>query len=186
MEGRGGRVRCFVAVDIDEEVKNKLVKLIEEIKFLGVEGTFPLPDQLHVTLVFLGELNEGEVSEKTAVLRTTSFPAFEFEVRGIGFFPNPGFIRTVWAGVGLGGDEFKKIQGIVSNMLGHKERRPFVPHVALARIKSRKNVERLLGFQDKHREESFGKSKARSIVFKKSTLTSKGPVYEDLEVIRLG
>jgi 2'-5' RNA ligase len=182
---KGDCTRCFVALEVDDEVKDKLAGLIEKIKALGVEGTFPSRGQLHITLAFLGELNEEEANEKISVLKTVSFPAFEFEVRGVGFFPNRNFVRTAWAGVGAGSQEVRKIQAIVSDFLGHEEDRPFVPHVALARIRTRKNVEKLLGLQEEHEEEVFGRSKASSIVFKKSTLTPNGPVYEDLETIKL-
>lgn len=176
-------MRCFVALETSEEVKEKLAEVIRGAKSLGLDASFVKEDQLHITLAFLGEISQQEAEEKAANLEELEFPAFDLELKGLGFFPDENYIKVLWAGCESG--QLKALQGKVAELVELKEERAFTEHLTLARIRSAKNVEALKDFRKAHGAESFGTFRAGTVAFKKSTLTPNGPVYEDLAVVKL-
>lgn len=171
-------MRCFVAVELSEETKRELGKVIGEAKKLDLDATFPKEEQLHITLAFLGELSEEKVRETVEKLKEIEFNKFKFETRGTGFFPSDSFVRVFWAGVQ--GRELVELQKRVAEAIGYKEEREFNPHITIARLKSRKNIEALKELKERNENREFGETSVEKLVLKKSTLTPKGPVYEDV------
>jgi len=104
------------------------------------------------------------------------------EIKGLGFFPSEKFIRVFWAG--CESSELKALQQKVAELVGLKERE-FTEHLTLARIRGRKNIEALKALKQRHENDSFASFRAKTISFKKSTLTPTGPVYEDLAALEL-
>jgi len=173
-------VRAFVAVELGEEVRGKL----EELQRGLPEGVRRVkPENLHLTLAFLGELDDAKVEEVKNALDSVSATGFELACKGVGAFPSARFVRVVW--VGTQNDELKKLHEQVSTTLkplGFKVDR-FSAHVTIGRPKGRVG---LADFLKKHEAQEFGSFKVEKIMLKKSTLTPGGPVYEDVFEKRLG
>ena len=178
-------VRCFTAIDANEEARNSLSKLLSEIKATEVEAKLVEPHNLHFTLVFLGELSESAVQGKIRSLQKLAFAPFELELKGLGFFPSSQRINTVWAGCGQGSEQLKVLHEQVSTLLQFREDRPFTPHLALARVKSAKNLDSLRSLATRYAEQSWVRFRVGEVKFKKSTLSPEGPVYEDLASVPL-
>ncbi len=176
-------MRCFAALELSEEARKKLSEIISEAKALGLEASFVKAEQLHVTLAFLGEISEEEAGKKIEALKTLEFPAFDLEIKGLGFFPNEDFIRVFWAG--CESSELRALQEKVAELVGLKKEREFTEHLTLARIRGRKNIDALKALKEKHANDSFCSFRAKTVSFKKSTLTPQGPVYEDLAAVEL-
>lgn len=176
-------MRCFVAIELPPEVKAKLAAFQNKARALGLDASFPSPENTHLTLVFLGEITEEEAKRKISALQTLSFPPFSANVRGLGFFPNESRINVFWAGVEA--HELSELQERVASLLDSKNEKPFSGHVTLARVKSPKNLDALRKFKKENAGAAFGSFTVDAVHFKKSTLTPEGPVYEDLAAVPL-
>ena len=173
-------MRLFIAVDSSEEVKDYLSSLqsklnneLARIKFVGKE-------QMHLTLKFLGEVEESRLKEIKDKLNQVKFRQLGTKLKGLGVFPNPSHINVVW--VGLEDNGITKLQQDIDNSLlaiFRKDER-FHPHITLGRVKFVKDKEKFVELLKKIKveEKEFSISEFKLI---KSTLTEQGPVYEVLE-----
>ena len=178
-------MRCFIAIDLPKEVKEKLVKIIEKLpkeisRFKAVEK-----ENLHLTLKFLGEINDYKVNWVIEQLKNLNIKKFKAYTKGIGFFPNENFIRVVW--IGLEPQEIiKEIHEKIDKVLERefKKDKKFESHITLARIKNIKDKRKFI--------EEIKKIKVPEIEFevneiklKRSKLTRDGPIYSDIYVFKL-
>ena len=91
-------MRCFIAVDIeDDNVRNKLFNIAKNFDILGVK--IVEYENLHVTIKFLGEINEKIVEEIIGALSKISFKKFMIHVAELGAFPSLRNPRVIWAGI---------------------------------------------------------------------------------------
>ncbi len=179
-------MRCFLAIELSEETRDALARVIEEAKNAGVQAVFVDPQILHVTLLFFGDLTEDQAREKISAIKKVCLNAkpFSLEVKGLGFLPNERFIRVFYA-ESLSPELFE-LQEKLANALGARDERGFKGHVSLARVKKPKNLDALRALKEKHSQTVFGRTLVRELAFKKSTLTPNGPKYENIELIKLG
>ena len=162
---------------------------------LNVRASFTKKEQLHITLLFLGEKTEEEVEKITAALRSFRFEKFQISVGGSGFFPSEKFPRVFWIGANdmtetentksnehgkNNSGALKQLHLQIANLLSEKPEKDFKGHVTVARIKSPENIEKLIALKNKLSSISFGSFEVSEIVLKKSTLTPNGAVYEDV------
>ncbi len=175
-------MRCFLAVDVPEDIKNRMSKLQQELT--GLDAKPVEKENLHFTLKFLGELDEEKT--KSVVKRVGNIKTGQFTVllKSIGFFPSSSFIRVVWAGAES--EQFLNLHIAVNELLADMlpKEKP-VPHLTLARVRSQIYNKQLQAFAGRHHDEEFGSFLADKIRLKKSTLTKHGPLHEDLEVFDL-
>ncbi len=175
-------MRVFIAVDIPEDVIEELKKAQ---KYLKEDNLKPVKD-FHLTLKFLGEIPEPNVENVKDLLKQIKFKPFKAQLTSIGVFPNPNYVRIVW--VGISPENFISLQRDVDNSLekiGFKKDKRFHPHLTLARVNFVKDKE---GFKRILEDIKVEKKEFKVNEFKliKSTLTREGPIYEDLEVFKLG
>jgi len=178
-------------VEISEEMRDRLVRFQHQLLQAGATLKLVEPENLHLTLKFLGEVEEGRLGEVEEALRrgVRGFSPFVMEVKGTGVFPSPQYVRVIWAGVGEGWEALSSLQRSLDRelaKLGFPRDTEFVPHLTLARVKKVESRETLLRAVERGRKEEFGRVEVREVHLKKSTLTSEGPIYEDLRVFPLG
>ncbi|NYZ75495.1 RNA 2',3'-cyclic phosphodiesterase [Candidatus Micrarchaeota archaeon] len=179
-------MRCFIALELSDEVKQKAAALSSEARKLDLQANFVNPEQQHITLVFLGELPDADAAKKLEAFKSLEGklpPSFKLKFSGTGFFPNENFIKVFWVGCEAKG--LQALQKTVAQALGTQEERDFNAHLTVCRIKGRTNLEALKALQRKHATTEFGSCYAEKICFKKSTLGPTGPVYEDLAALEL-
>jgi 2'-5' RNA ligase len=182
------KFRGFIAIDI--EPFPKLVQFENEIRNTGANVKLVEPENVHITLKFLGDTDEGYINQigeiiKDAVKETDSF---EIQLKGAGVFPNQNYIKVMWIGIKNGvqiGKIASKIDEQISGLGFKKEKRDFSAHLTIARVRSAKNKEKILQIIEKYRDMEFGNFKVNYIKLKKSELTSKGPIYTTLREIKL-
>ena len=171
-------MRCFVAVDIPEEIKEKIATAQEELA--GLDVKLVEKENLHFTLKFLGEVDEGKMKAAMKKLDEVHSDPFNVMLKGIGFFPSSSFIRVVWAG--CQSQEFLnlhlEVNAVLSDMF--PKEKP-VPHLTLARVRSQGCRQKLLDFEKKHNE-TMGSFEVSQIKIKSSIVTRQGPVYNDVKV----
>ena len=105
------------------------------------------PENLHLTLKFIGEYPEGEMGTLEEALRGVVWPGeFEVKVRGLGFFPNARAPRVIWAGVEAGpelGQLARRVDRALWKLGVPPERKAYAPHLTLARIEDRTPLSKL-------------------------------------------
>lgn len=178
-------VRCFVAIECSNpEVVKGIRRVQAALEATGANIKNVEPENIHLTMKFLGEISQQKVDEVTRVVQVISFDPFTFKVEEVGVFPNLRRPATVWAGITEGVSEvaavFEELDVRLSKLGFERERRRFHPHLTIGRVRTGKNrdllVEELLRFKD----QLFGDVNADRVVLKKSVLTPKGPVYTTL------
>jgi len=183
-------MRAFVAVEISEEMRNRLVRFQQTLREGGASLKLVEPENLHLTLKFLGEVREERLGEVEEALRRgiRGFSPFTLEVRGTGVFPGPQYVRVIWAGVGEGWEVLSSLQRSLDRelaKLGFPKDTEFVPHLTLARVRNVGNKETFLRVLERGKKEEFGRVEVREVRLKKSVLTPRGPIYEDFRVLPL-
>ena len=142
------------------------------------------PDAIHITLKFLGEIDEKTLAGVKEALSRIRFEPFEVSVGGVKGNP-PSFPRVIWSGVrdgGACGRIFALVEEALSPLGIPRERRAYTPHATLARVK--RFDPSLLPVLRELAPEEFGSCEVRCIRLKKSTLTPSGPIYEDIMEVR--
>ncbi|MEM4134156.1 MAG: RNA 2',3'-cyclic phosphodiesterase [Candidatus Micrarchaeia archaeon] len=177
-------MRAFIAVEIPNEIKERLIQLQEEIRSrFKKEVKMVEPENLHFTLRFFPEIDENAAEKIKGIIKNIEFDAFEIKCRGLGVFPNENYIRVVWVG-GDSNGKLEEIEKMLSERLaaiGFKKEKDekFVAHLTLARVKQKIKFKEFL---EKYKEQDFGSFTINKdmIKLKKSQLTPKGPIYSDL------
>jgi 2'-5' RNA ligase len=125
--------RLFVSVELPDAVKQQLVAMCA-----GVPGArWVEPDQLHLTLRFIGEVDGAVFDDVLNALALVEADAFSMSLKGVGHFPPRGDPRVLWAGIEKS-EELMALHNKVESVLVRAdlppERRKFHPHVTLARL----------------------------------------------------
>ena len=177
-------MRAFVAIEL---TNSDLLESIKKIQSnMKIDARPVRLENIHFTMLFLGEITKDQVQKVHDVLKTIKFTPFEVNFTGIGAFPKPRFPRVVWIGTDSNSEEnlsdlAKKVEDALSP-LGFKSDKPFKPHITIFRIKNKiGDISKDLA---KFKDMTFGTQRISEIKFKKSDLTPEGPIYSDLQVIR--
>jgi len=182
----GDKIRAFIAVEIGRVPE--LLKFVKALRGIDSDLKFVKLNTLHVTLKFLGDVDEELVPEIAGYMRkaTDGVEPFEMFLKGTGVFPNYKRISVVWAGLD-GADPLKKIAEKLDDgltMVGFRqERRKFSPHITIARVRNTLDTIGLPETVKKFENTEFATLKVDKIILKKSELTPTGPVYSDVVVV---
>jgi len=174
-------VRCFLALDIPSPVRNYLARFARESLTKG-EVRWVGPEQMHVTLVFAGEIPGATATAlRDALLDVDAWP-MSFALADLGHFPPRGEPRVVWAGLSGDTDELRRIQGLLAaraEQLGiEREKRPFSPHITLGRVKSSFGAYAIVDQLKEVGETLRGKPfETTTMTLYESELTPRGAVY---------
>lgn len=184
-------IRAFIAVEIDSPNKQKLSELIGLFKKTDTDVKWVKENQMHLTLKFLGNIEETKTQEVSRELEsiTNESKKFTISLSKIGAFPNINKPRIIWIDIDEGKDTLKlladKIESRLEKIGFAKEKREFKTHLTLGRIKSLKNISQLTEVIQKTDSQSQDKIKISSLILFQSTLTSKGAIYMPLAEIKL-
>jgi 2'-5' RNA ligase len=177
-------MRTFVAVEIsNESTLNAIAKLQSELK---IKAKPVSKENMHFTLLFLGEISDDMAPKIMESLSSISFNPIEMKLIDVGAFPNPRSPRVVWIGVDK--DAAKNLVELAVQVeeklrpLGFRSDKPFKPHLTIFRIKDRMND--ISHELNKFRSVEVGHETISELKFKKSILTPTGPIYSDLQVVK--
>lgn len=133
--------RTFIAVELPDAARAALQAHIARLSRALPRVRFQPPDSLHLTLAFLGELDDERLDAATqaAIAAASTAPPFTLMVAGLGIFGPPSAPRVLWCGVGGDVPTLLRLQDALADRLEAagfpRERRPFAPHLTLARFK---------------------------------------------------
>jgi 2'-5' RNA ligase len=186
------RVRVFVAVDPGKAVRARCVSLQETLARAAEGVKWVEPENLHLTLLFLGEVDERDL---LPVCRAVGAACSERErfvlgLEGVGCFPNPKKPRTVWAGVGTGAKELVELHDALEEPLlalrcYRREERLFTPHLTLGRVKGDAPTDRLARELLRQAAWRGGESEVAEVLVMSSELRPEGAVYSVLSTAKL-
>jgi 2'-5' RNA ligase len=178
-------VRSFLALEIPEGIKSRLVTDLEELRKDLPRSRWTRPPSWHLTLKFLGEVERPVLADLIAELepRIRNLGPVKVELGRTGFFPTAVRPRVAWIGGSVSGAEsvVAAVEDAAAAAGFPRERRPWSAHLTLARMKSqwpKEAVDRFLAWGDSLDLEGFV---ARDVVLFKSDLQPGGAVYTALE-----
>ncbi|MFP8953309.1 RNA 2',3'-cyclic phosphodiesterase [Natrialbaceae archaeon A-arb3/5] len=185
-------MRLFVSIDLPDDLVEPFADL--QAEFSDASGlNFTDPEQAHVTLKFLGEVDEDRLSRLTTELEgaveDAAVEPFTVRYGGLGVFPSLEYISVVWLGTETGGAEMTRLHEAVEErttaMGFDAEDHEFTPHVTLARMEHAGGKE-LVQELVRERDPTVGEHRTEEIRLTESTLTADGPVYTTIERFPLG
>ena len=173
-------VRAFVALELSWEIRDSLTEAQQTLKGCGAKLSFVEPANIHITVKFLGEVDERKLPVLMEALKRVTFTPFTVRATTI-TVNNPKNPHTVWCTIednGESSDLFRLIEDAVEPLGFPRETRKFTPHATIARVK--RSDPSLLPAVNRLKERIAGSCVITGFRFKKSTLTPQGPIYEDL------
>ncbi len=183
-------MRTFIAIELPKEIKDALARLQEKLKSTGADVKWVEPDNIHLTLKFLGEIDEQKLDKIALILENIAKDKSSFHIciSSIGAFPRNSSPRVIWVGIDKGDKETKEIAKQLEEKIQKigipKEDRSFSSHITIGRTRSALNLQKLVQ-ELKTLENDLGikgmEFDATKITLFKSTLTPKGPIYEVLK-----
>lgn len=181
-------MRLFIAIDLPEVLIKKIKILQDEIKRgCRARVSWSIPENIHLTLKFLGEVQEGKIDDIKEKIEDAGkgVGPFLLSVNGIGYFPNPHRPRVIWVGIktydNMLNTLYERLESGLKELGFEKEDRRFHPHLTLGRIKEITRKTALKGMPDNlNGSDELGKFKAEGICLYKSELNPKGAVYTKL------
>jgi len=188
--------RTFIALQLDESLQRFLGEIIRRMvrELPGLRWVDPAG--IHLTLAFLGELDDQQLAEATqaAELSTRLIPSFEYRLSHPGIFGSPRQPRVIWIGVEEPSGNLQLLHHQLNLELAQRgfeiDTRPFAPHLTLARIKAplrpeeQQRLQRLLAVQDRQPRSPLVRVRHLSVM--KSELMRAGARYTSLKDVPLG
>ncbi|HSR88364.1 MAG TPA: RNA 2',3'-cyclic phosphodiesterase, partial [Pontiella sp.] len=175
--------RSFIALDIGDEIRERLDELQRKLKKLHANVRWIRPKDIHLTLAFLGDVPVDKIDLIKAAMGLAGEKTARFEVAaaGIGTFGRPGHPRVIWAGVPACPALTLLQRQLVAALLAAEidvDRKPFSPHLTLGRVKGiDRHTASMLEKIEKYAETPIGRTRIDHIGLIRSDLTSRGADY---------
>lgn len=182
--------RLFIGLPIDNTLRTALRPVYEFLSGHDHLLKAVPPENYHITVKFLGEC-EGNVAnaiESTFLEIPAPEAEIPFTLSGLGAFPDLKKPSVIWAGLNADNDMmgrlYKNVERFTANFRFREDKREFIPHLTLARLKSgRKITGDLLKYLEKNRDTVYGQSAFTRLTLYSSRLTSEGASYTALKTI---
>lgn len=166
-------MRTFIAVPLSKSVKDELQQL--QVRTDSVR--WQSPEQMHITLKFLGEITAEEVTGLKQGLAGISVASFELKLQELGMFPQKGNPKVIWIGVAPDHKITQLHQAVEArcSALGFEtDKRPFLPHITLGRVQKEWPRNRIKNLLEEPKPVSFS---VTSFGIYKSELNADGAVH---------
>jgi RNA 2',3'-cyclic 3'-phosphodiesterase len=174
-------VRLFVALDLPDQVRHSIAELIAKLQPKSRAARWIKPENLHITLKFIGHVGNEKLSPiQTALLSIRIAQSVELHFRGMGFFPNEHHPRAFWCGIASSpnlADLATDIDRALVPLGIEAETRPFTPHLTLARFKSDEGIREVVHTATDMKSTDFGAAIETNFHLYESLLKSTGAQY---------
>ena len=178
-------MRLFVALDLTQEIRDALREPMEKLKLLAKTARWTRPEGMHVTLKFIGHVDDTKLDAIRAALATMrSHAPVEMRVRGMGFFPDERRPRVLWSGIEASANLALLAAGTERSLepLGiPREDRAFTPHLTLARLKDSHGLNKLVQAAAEMKSRDFGSTRATQCHLFESVTKPSGAEYRKIE-----
>ena len=178
-------MRLFVALEVPAAVRENLASLLQMLRAVSPQTRWVRPENLHVTLKFIGEVPQTKLAGiRDALSGVRSKQLVTLDFRGLGFFPNEKHPRVFWAGI-VASPNLKTlaadIDGATEKLGIPREQRPFSPHLTLARFEPPRLPEKLRAAIQENAERDFGSLHSGKFHLIESKLKPSGAEYTTVE-----
>jgi 2'-5' RNA ligase len=178
-------MRLFVALEIPSAVRENLSELLKALRAVSPQTRWVRPENLHVTLKFIGEVPETKLAAiRTALAQVRSAQFVKLDFRGLAFFPDEKYPRVFWAGIDAS-PNLKTLAADIektTEILGTpREQRAFSPHLTLARFEPPRLPEKLRAAIQENSGRDFGSLHAHQFHLVESKLKPSGAEYTTVE-----
>ncbi|RJP30505.1 MAG: RNA 2',3'-cyclic phosphodiesterase [Actinobacteria bacterium] len=187
------KIRLFVAADITDEIRELISDAMRGLQGEGMNARWVKPENLHLTLKFIGEYGEDGLDRLSNELRVAAERSKPFTavLTGCGAFPSPRKARILWVGMHGGVEEASKVARKLDARLEKvgvkREQRPFRGHITLARLRQAWDCTAVLESMNRGMEGLHNMPfRVEEIVLYRSMLEPQGPIYTALERMTLG
>jgi 2'-5' RNA ligase len=183
-------LRSFIAIELSETAKSALAELQQELKKTGADVRWVKPENIHLTLKFLGNIEKNIIDSIVQILTGTcnKFEVFTLEIKGTGVFPSVKSPRVIWVSANgkttVTGIQLEIETGL-SSLGFEREKRTFTPHLTLGRFKTSQGKRPLLDKVELFKDNSYGVIDVRSISIMRSDLSPAGAKYTRIAEIPL-
>jgi len=184
-------IRSFIAIELPAAVIALLDRVQQELKALGLKARWVRPQNIHLTLKFLGNIDCAAIEEIGRAMAEAAGECapFTLTVGGIGFFPGIRRPRVVWIGLGGATAVLLNLQGNLADRLAAvgfaKEKRSFKAHLTVGRIRQAVNPNILDQAVQAYSDIGNLKFSADRIILFESDLKPSGAVYSHLKLAEL-
>lgn len=187
-------MRSFIAIELPEITRDSLSRIQEELKASAADVKWVKPENIHLTLKFLGEIDADQLSKINLILEAVAKEKKSFSLRlsSLGAFPKVDYPRVIWVGIDQGERQTQELAKTLEEKIEKlgipKEDRAFSSHITIGRVKSSLGRDKLVSslkglqgyFKDNPQEFTVNK-----ITLFKSTLVPAGPIYEAIKEVSL-
>lgn len=179
-------MRAFIAIELPQDIKTDLSNIQEELKQTRADVKWVKPENIHLTLKFLGEIDQNLVKKICSILDEIAQKNAPFNLRltNLGAYPKLKYPRVIWIGIANDQPVVKIAEEIEKETIKiglAAELRPFSSHITLGRVRSALNRAALaekLDYLNKTSSSENPDFGVHSLILFKSTLTPTGPIYE--------
>ncbi|MGD9044068.1 MAG: RNA 2',3'-cyclic phosphodiesterase [Desulfobacterales bacterium] len=181
--------RAFIAIDLPESVKSFLSEAQEALKLYGFGVKWVRPQNIHLTLKFLGNIATADTDKiaEALTLAARNCPVVSLAAKGIGVFPNPRRPRVIWAGLKGQVEILENLQQTLDAHLSElgfaRETRAFKSHLTLGRVKGKIAPARMKAAIEKLKEFESESFEINQVTLFKSDLQPTGAVYTKVQAI---
>ncbi|MBL7169772.1 MAG: RNA 2',3'-cyclic phosphodiesterase [Candidatus Aenigmarchaeota archaeon] len=178
-------VRLFTCIWIPEEIVKRIENLQKELLETNIKAKFIKKKNLHVTITFLGEVNENMINEIKMKLDECLKDVNEFHVKicDLKIIPNENYIRVIGVSVNDINEKLKELIRRVGKCIGGKFHEG--SKLTLCRVKGAPNKDLLKDFIERNRNVVLGEFHVKNVSLVKSVLTKSGPRYETIHKTKL-
>ena len=183
-------MRTFISIELPKELTFQIDQLQSALKKTNADVSWVKPQNVHITLKFLGEVKEDKIEGvyQATEQSVNGIRKFQVNLQGLGGFPNLKRPRVIWIGVEKGkeilAELYPKVEEQFFKIGFAKENRDFTPHLTIGRVKFPKSLESLATEINKTTFET-GEFEVKEVVVMKSTLLPAGAVYSPLKKVLL-
>lgn len=183
-------MRTFIAIELPEEIKRQIEQLQAPLKKTDAFVSWVKPKNIHITLKFLGEVPEDKIGQVFSATQKAleGTRKFTMSLKGTGVFPNLKRPRVIWIGTGSGEEKLSHMANRIEEEMEKigfpREKRKFSAHFTIGRVKSPKNIEKLMELVESS-DFQTEKIEVAEVVVMRSQLHPAGAIYTPLEKVPL-
>ena len=180
-------IRSFLAFELPPGIKSEVARISGEVKKSGLNAGWVKPGNIHLTVVFMGNINSDDVPVITSLIgnAVSSCKTFDISLGGMGLFPDIRRPRVIWLGLNGEIDRLSSLRDDLQKPLESfgikQEKRPFKAHLTLGRfrkpVKDRDLLKRIV---DEYKHNTGPEGSFKELVMFKSELKPGGAVYTRL------